>query len=150
MSAWTQLFGPTPSSVVTDSKLPRNYAGLEHLTYGDGMWATSVPVAGGNVKLCVPGTESGISEAFASRAVRVLKELEKLEHEACSFLAGYPGFGGIDRIRQVFTLTEVVLAWPHVLGGFWMEFSCLEDCEPGAIWRVEFANWIPLSHSRDS
>jgi hypothetical protein len=124
--------------------------GLGLLTYnGDGDWTTSTLIRNESVTIYVCGSESGINEECKKKAVHLFENLAKFVDQAFKVLAGYPGFGGVDRVRRIYTLKAVVVAWPEIQGGFWMEFSCSEDRNLDAIWRVEFQDWAPKSHSRD-
>lgn len=88
-----------------------------------------------------------VDQAALSSARRVVQELASTVEQALGFLATFRGFGGLERVRAIFTLQCIVTT--SKAGSFWLEFRCSEDRNPEAIWRVEFEGWLPTAQGRD-
>jgi len=82
-----------------------------------------------------------------STARRIAEELPSVLDHALAFLATFHGFGGLERVRAIFSLRSIVTTSKE--GRFWLELHCSEDRNPDAVWRVEFEDWTPHAQGRD-
>ena len=102
------------------------------------------------VQIVLPagGVENvSVDQAALSSARRIAQDLESTVEQALGFLATFRGFGGLARVREIFSLQGIVTT--SKAGSFWLEFRCSEDRDQEAIWRVEFEGWNPTAQGRD-
>ena len=119
--------------------------------YGDASFVATIWYLRQAIQLVMPAVESdGASPdpAALSSARRIAEGLPSTVEQALSFLSTFRGFGGLAQVRTMFSLQGVVTT--RKAGSFWLEFQCSQDRVPEAIWRVEFQDWIPSAHGRDS
>lgn len=114
----------------------------------DGHWfAGSVPRSGRCLRIIVAAAGSDIDSACLATARRASTELPVMIERAYEFLATFPGFHGIERIRTVFVPVEGVFDGED--GSFYLVFHCSEDRDPEARLRVHFRSWQPFTQGRD-
>jgi hypothetical protein len=118
--------------------------------YGDASFAGILSHSKRPIQIVIPSVESdgaSIDPEALSSARRIAQDLASTVEQALAFLATFRGFGGLAKVRTIFSLQGVVTT--SKAGRFWLEFQCSEDRDQEAIWRVEFENCIPTAQGRD-
>jgi hypothetical protein len=110
----------------------------------DGWLVGSLDYQSATLRLSIPC----IDPEFLATARGVATQLPALIERAFEFLSTFPGFGGIERVRQIFVPDDVVVDGKD--GSFRLVFHCTADRDQGAAWRVHFDQWQPFSQGRDS
>jgi hypothetical protein len=115
---------------------------------GEHWFVGSVLYGGSRLRVMVAAGESDIDAASLTTTRKVSSDLPVMIERACDFLATFPGFRGIERVRAIFHLSEGVFDGEE--GCFYLVFHCTEDRDPEARWRVHFRDWQPYTQGRDS
>ena len=117
---------------------------------GNASFSAAVPHQDQPIQIVLPAGEvedACVDQAALSSARRIAQDLASTVEQALGFLATFRGFGGLARVRAIFSLQRIVTT--SKAGRYWLEFRCSEDRHPEAIWRVEFESWIPTAQGRD-
>ena len=102
------------------------------------------------IEIVVPRADTHdvlIDPEALSTARRIAQELPSVLDHALDFLATFQGFGGLEKVRAIFSFRGIVTTSKE--GRFWLELHCSEDRNSDAVWRVEFEDWTPHAQGRD-
>src|SRR3954466_2139792 len=69
-------------------------------------------------------SDASVDAGALSSARRIAHELPSIVERALEFLATFPGFGGLQKVRTMFSLRGIVTTCQE--GSFWLEFECSE------------------------
>jgi hypothetical protein len=118
--------------------------------YGKASFVATLSYRKQQIQIVIPALQNdsaSINTAALSSARRIARDLAPTVEQAMEFLATFRGFGDLAKVRAMFSFRGVVTT--SKTGSFWLEFQCLEDRNPEAIWRVEFKDWTPTAQGRD-